>query len=325
MLFFVLSGFVLTLPYAGTAPKKLEPIPFIIRRIARLYPAYWAALAIALALRFLAFDPHGLSELSPWARLHWSLPIGWSAIISHAFMILPNLRVDQIDPVIWSLIIEMKVSLVFPLLILLVTRTTRMVYAVIAIVVTIAITTPLHFVTHSSSSWSRAAIMIPVFLLGSYLARYRSELVSWLRASRWIRLAVAIAGAVLYSVVWIVPLEKQGLARWGCALGSGAFILLFLASPRLESIGTARPIQFLGKVSYSLYLLHLPILLTAGSLLFPRMHSFTAVAAIALIVSLLSAWTLYLFVEVPAHNWGKRLASHVSAAGRTRATESVAG
>jgi len=323
MLFFVLSGFVLTLPYVASTARKLEPIPFIIRRITRLYPAYWAALTLALAFRFLIFDPHALSGLSPWVRLHWSLPIGWTSIISHMFMIFPNLQVDQIDPVIWSLIIEMKVSLLFPLLIMLVTRTTKMIYGALALITTIALTTPLHFVTHSSSSWSRAAIMLPVFLVGSYLARFRGELVFRLRASRWIRLAAAIAGVGLYSMVWFVPLEKQSLARWGSALGSGAFILLFLASARLQSIGTARPIQFLGKVSYSFYLIHLPILITAASFLFPLLHSFAAVVAISLVACLLTAWVLYSLIEVPAHNWGKRLALHVSVAARTKTAESV--
>lgn len=325
MLFFVLSGFVLTLPYASRGARQMEVIPFLIRRIARLYPAYWAVLAFALVLRIFAFHPNGLSGLSPWTNMHWSQPIAWTSIVSHAFMISPGIQVDDIDPVIWSLIIEMKISLVFPLLILLVTRTTRMIYGILAIFAAIALTTPLHFVVHSSSSWPRAAIMLPVFLLGSYLARYRSDLVSALRRSLRIRIAVAMLGIALYSAVWITPVEKQSLARWGCALGSGAFILLFLASARLEKLGTIGPIRFLGRVSYSFYLVHLPILITIASVLFTRVHSLAAAIAMSLVLSLLVAWAIYAFVEMPSHKWGKKLAFTVSAAGRTRAAESVAG
>ena len=322
MLFFVLSGFVLTLPYTGKAPRKLQPGPFLVRRIARLYPAYWAVLSIALALRFLVFDSRGLSGLSSWTAVHWSLPVGWMSIVRHFFMISPRLDVDEIDAVIWSLIIEMKVSIVFPLLVFIVSRTRGMIYALLTIGLFIALTTPLHFVTHSSSSWARAAIMVPMFLLGAYLAKYRGEAVSVLRKSRTLRVVV---GAIAYSLVWMTPLHGQGIARFGSAFASGIFIVLFLASPRLEMLGTARLTRFLGKVSYSFYLVHLPILLTTASLLFPRLHSLLAVIALSLVCSLLAAWALYALVEVPAHNWGKRLATTLSAWGTRRQAAAVAG
>jgi peptidoglycan/LPS O-acetylase OafA/YrhL len=312
MLFFVLSGFVLALPYTGKIPRKIEPGPFLIRRVARLYPAYWAVIILALALRFIVFNVHGLAGLSSWTAMHWSLPVGWMSIARHLFMISPGLQVDEIDPVIWSLIIEMKISIVFPLLVLIVSRTRRLSHALIALALSVALTTPLHFVTHSSSSWSRAAIMAPMFLLGSYLAKYRSEAVSVLRKSRTLRVVMAVAGAIAYSFVWITPLHSQGFARFGNACGSGIFILLFLASPRLEKLGTGRLTRFLGKVSYSFYLVHLPILIALASLLYPRVHSLFAVIAISLMCSLLAAWVIYALVEIPAHNWGKRLAFSVS-------------
>jgi len=312
MLFFVLSGFVLTLPYTGSRPRKVEPLPFVIRRIARLYPAYWAVLAVSFALRYLVFNPHGLEGLSSWINMHWTHPVGWMSLFNHILMISPYVQVDDLDPVIWSLIIEMKVSLIFPLLVLLVTRTTRFAYALIAIVSAMAVTLPLHFVTHGASSWSKAAIMAPVFLVGAYLARYRGELVPRLRASRRIRVGAAIAGAFLYASVWMAPLAYQSVLRLGSAFGSGAFIVLFLASSRLESIGTAQPARFLGKVSYSFYLVHLPILITVASVLYPLLHSVTAIIAISLPSSLLIAWAMYEFVEAPAHNWGKRFAFSVS-------------
>ena len=324
-LFFVLSGFVLTLPYATGTTRKIEFLPFLIRRIARLYPAYWAVLILAVALRLLAFDPHGLSGLSSWIQMHWSLPVEWISIIKHVFMISPRLEVDDIDPVIWSLIIEMKISLFFPLAILLVTRTTRITFSLIITLSAISLTLPLHFVTHGGSSWIRAAIMTPAFVLGSYLSKYRNELIAWLRTSCRNRVAVAIAGAFLYGLVWIIPLRNQGLARFGSACGSGAFILLFLASRRLERIGTARLTRFLGNISYSFYLVHLPILITLASLLYPLVHSLLVVIGIALICSLLTAWAISSVVEVPAHKWGKRLALALRTSAATQPTASVAG
>jgi len=240
--------------------------------------------------------------------MHWSHPVGWTSIIQHFFMISPHIDVDDIDPVIWSLIIEMKISLVFPLLIFIVTHTPRVVYALITLLLVITLTSPLHFVTHSSSSWSRAAILAPIFLFGSYLAKYRHETVSMLKASRSLRIAVAITGALLYALAWILPLQVQGFARYGCACGSGAFILLILASRRLQRVGTVRVTRFLGKVSYSFYLVHLPILIAVASRLYPLIHTLAAVITISLVSGLVAAWVIYAGVEVPAHNWGKKLA-----------------
>jgi peptidoglycan/LPS O-acetylase OafA/YrhL len=325
MLFFVLSGFVLALPYTGEAPRKLDTLPFLIRRIARLYPAYWAVLVVALALRFVVFDSHGLAGLSPWASMHWSTSIGWVSIVKHFFLISPGLDVNDIDPVIWSLIIEMKISLIFPLLIFIVTLTTRIVYSVIVIAISIVATAPLHFVTHSGSSWARAVIMMPVFLLGAYLAKYRFETVSALRSSRPHRIIVAGLGAFLYGAVWITPVQGQSLARFGSACASGVFILLFISSAKVASIGTARVTQFLGKVSYSFYLVHLPTLIALASLLYPHVHSLTAIIALSLASSLLAAWVIHSVVEVPSHKWGKRLSASLSVATRRARDASVAG
>ena len=312
MLFFVLSGFVLTLPYTGAACRTLRPFPFVIKRVTRLYPAYWAVLLISLALRSLVFEAHGLSGLSSWAAMHWSRPIGWPSLAMHIFMISPGLRVDDIDPVIWSLVIEMKVSVIFPLLVILVTRTKQITYAGLALLLSISLSIPLHSLTHTSSSWSRAVLMIPMFLTGSYLARYRTEAAFALRSSRALRFAVGIIGALLYGAVWIVPLRYQSVARIGCAFGSAACIVLFMVSPCLQRIGTARLTTFLGKVSYSFYLVHLPILIALASLLYPLNHSLTTIILASLVCSLVAAWGVNSAVEVPAHNWGKRLAASLT-------------
>lgn len=319
-LFFVLSGFVLTLPYTGPEPRKLHVFPFLIRRVARLYPAYWAGLVLALVFRSFVFHPEGVSGLSPWTGTHWRHAIGWLSIVKHFFMISPGIDVDDINPVVWSLIIEMKVSLVLPLLIFVVKRTPRSVHSLSILVLITALTTPLHFVSHSSSSWSRAAILVPIFLLGSYLAKYRKEAVDALKTSRVVRIVVGITGAFLYALVWIIPAHYQSLARYGCAGGSAAIILLFLTSARLRRLGTTRPASFLGKVSYSFYMVHLPILIALTSFLYSFIPSLVEVIAIALICSLVTAWVICSTVELPAHDWGKRLAWSIGAMGQNSET-----
>jgi peptidoglycan/LPS O-acetylase OafA/YrhL len=312
MLFFVLSGFVLTLPYVGSTPKKIDTVPFLIRRIARLYPAYWVVISLALALRFGVFSPQGLNGLSAWARMHWQLPITGVSILRHISMISPYLNASEVDPVIWSLIIEMKVSLIFPAILWLVVSTRRYQYAIAALILTLSLSAFIHGPMDEGSPWLHVLTMLPVFLFGSYLAKYRAAIVPRLRTSVWLRVAAGISGLLLYNSQWLLPWLNRGVFRLGSAVGSGILILVFLGSESLEKIGTSRPILFLGDVSYSFYLIQLPILLAMASVVYPLTSSLTLCIAISLFCSLLLAWVIYVTVEIPGQNYGRRLVKSFS-------------
>ena len=53
-LFFVLSGFVLALPFIGPIAKRLDVADFLVRRVFRIYPAYLVAIGLSLLLRLHA-------------------------------------------------------------------------------------------------------------------------------------------------------------------------------------------------------------------------------------------------------------------------------
>src|SRR5947208_11642270 len=108
-LFFVLSGFVLA------RSLLLQPQSygvFLWRRILRLYPAYWAAILLSILLMAVCNRP-GLSSL--FADV-WIKPITLQQLAKHFFLITPSIDVHRIDYPIWSLVVEMRVSLLFPLL-----------------------------------------------------------------------------------------------------------------------------------------------------------------------------------------------------------------
>lgn len=308
LLFFVLSGYVLTLPYSGQSPKKVDTIPFIIRRITRLYPAYWVALSLALALRYLVFSQQGLYGLSTWVNSHWQLQITWLSLVKHFTMISPYLNTNEIDPVIWSLIIEMRISLIFPAILILVQRTNRVRYAVLAFGIAITLSALIHGPLDSASPWLHALTVLPAFLLGSYLAKYRARVVGFLRMSALNRVGLTILGFLLYGSVWFMPFLNRGTARLGTAVGSGIIVMLFLATNSLEKLGTLRPIRFLGDISYSFYLIHLPILLASTSVLYPLTGSVLLAIAASLGISLPAAWAIYVMVEIPGQDLGKGMA-----------------
>ena len=91
-LFFMISGFVILLTLEKTKTWK----DFVLRRFARLYPAYWVCVTITmLGLVIYLMYTHG----SYTALLHQYLPN--LTMFQHYF------RVPNIDDVYWTLIIEM--------------------------------------------------------------------------------------------------------------------------------------------------------------------------------------------------------------------------
>ena len=73
----------------------------------------------------------------------------------------------------------------------------------------------------------------------------------------------------------------------------------------------ARPLVFLGRISYSLYLFHLIVILALVNGLYghaPLMFILFLAGAL----SIVTAWCAYRFVEVPAMNLGRRLSGLVS-------------
>jgi len=297
MLFFALSGFVLSLPFTGE-DSSIQPIGFLIRRIARLYPAYWAALILALALRSLVLGHGPLLGVSPWADSLWSDPVSPSTLVKHFLMIAPGIDTHAIDPVIWSLVIEMKVSIVFPLILVLVRNTARPGIALLVMTASL-----------SASAYLRSLDVLPIFLGASYLAKYRLPLETWITGLPLVgKTCLFASGVFLYGTSSFLG---KGSLRTILANGFGACLLLlmFLAWKPLAKFASSRPVHFLGRVSYSFYLVHLPILLLVYALLLPAVKSMAVCALVSLLCSLLVAEAMYRVIESPAQDLGRRLST----------------
>ncbi|MEH7307563.1 acyltransferase family protein, partial [Neobacillus drentensis] len=100
VLFFILSGFVLSLPFIKN--KKVNYTQFFIRRIFRIYAPYIIAILMALILKNMFFT--GTNENIGWANKFWtSAP----DILNHVFLVT-DFNTYGLDPVIWSLIHELR-------------------------------------------------------------------------------------------------------------------------------------------------------------------------------------------------------------------------
>ncbi len=287
-LFFVLSGFVLALPYTGKrSDQRLSYPAFLIRRVFRLYPAYLASISLALAAKqFMTSSVFGYGIVKPGAVSH-------SQILRAVLMVAPGIPVDRIEPVIWSLILEMRVSIVFPFFIYAMRRLRPQM---------------------QWFAWGGAAVIgcfVPLitypafFLLGIAIASNLESLKS-LAAG----LPAAVKAACWVSALWLfhgahvlteVRLQRDTVVSVAVAL----LIVLTCATPAASRVLSTAPMRFLGDVSYSFYLVHQPLLFLFISLFLP--YGIWLCMAGGLLLSWLVAWLMFHYLEMPLHQFGRRI------------------
>ncbi len=289
--FFVLSGYVL-----GRALERDSALAgYLVRRLFRLVPTFVAAVLFAFVCeRLLRIDPMPSGLAPGFARMFWPAP-DWAALRDN--LLLQSFRVN--GPT-WTLLLELLGSLMLPLLVAAHAATPmRWRWALFAAVATLLAVSPF-----------RALLW---FYAGWFLAR---EIAAWLTekpAMAATGCAMGLAGLVVlplwgdfYAVSIVIPSAFAG------ALTIGAVA----ASPGLLRWATVRPLRFLGRVSYSLYLLHWPIFYLCALLavaLRPALPTeswgnlFVTVTSViaALVVAALS----HRFIEAPSIRAGKLAAT----------------
>lgn len=106
IVFFILSGFVLSLPFYKEN-NSVKYSAFIVKRICRIYIPYYFAILLGIAMRTL------YSEGSLFGL--WTGKLNFSVILNH-LLLFPMFDQNSIDPVIWSLSHEIRISFIFPII-----------------------------------------------------------------------------------------------------------------------------------------------------------------------------------------------------------------
>lgn len=302
LVFFTLSGFVLSLPF--WAGKGLSYGEFEIRRIFRIYPTYLVAVIVGATLMSLL--SHGpLRGLSAWSTQFWNRPLDWKTVVDHVFLMASNGN-NYIDTPVWSLVVEMHASLLFPLLVIAIEASEA---GALAGALGLALLGDWAaridpgghpFLT----SFATSASFLWLFVVGALMARRREQLAAMVaRIPVVLQVAILAAGLVALNAIW----QFGAGETWRFVEQSGAIVLVGSAAfmPWMKRALDLEPLRWLGKISYSLYLIHFIVLFTV-------LYAFRAEVTLARVViavpllSILSAWALYHLVEVPSIAWGHK-------------------
>jgi peptidoglycan/LPS O-acetylase OafA/YrhL len=310
MLFFLLSGYVLSLAFLG-GRRPLRYRTFLVKRVLRLYPPYLAAIAAAWVALQLAGSGRGDGALSSWYSGNWaSKHIPVHDLIQHVSLV--GIFDDrQLDPVTWSLAYEMRISLVFPLLMLLV-RYARLPVVLLTCLAADVLGQALY--AHGvSSTLSATWIYATIFVAGALLARHREALGrAWSGLAPASRAALGVLAVVAYTYQhlfpWLTSIHPFVIDQMTTAAGGCVFVVAALEAGVLSRALRTAPLRFLGRISYSLYLVHCIVLLTLLHLSYGRIPVVVLLLAGG-VLSLVLGWVGYVLVEKPSIALGRRLSA----------------
>jgi peptidoglycan/LPS O-acetylase OafA/YrhL len=306
MLFFVLSGFVLSLPFVDHK-KPLKFGDFYLRRVFRIYPAYIFAILFALLLKEIVFYKNGLLPYADWMNNFWAW--NWSTqssteIAKTLLLIGPDFNINYIDPPIWSMVIEMKMSIILPFFILVVSKGGKP--------LNIALLLVMAWLTYQYNAWPMG-----IFYLGLLMAKYKDQVIGVIRRLPWETVTALVVVSILfyninYELFHVYPklnfASKYTISNYISAIGSGIIIVIVLAKENISSFFERRFFTFFGDISYSFYLIHLPLLLTMCSIfsnLFALSPLYIFISAFALATTI--AYLMAIYIEKPFQKIALRL------------------
>lgn len=308
VLFFVLSGFVLSLPFLRDG-WLASYSGFAVKRVCRIYLPFLATILISAALCAL-IQPQPMPTLSHWFNtVQWDQPLTLGYVGRNLAMtgLTPDMTMDL---VMWSLVHELRISLIFPLLFLLTRRWPVASMAgslVLGVICTEAMAS--HEATSVPMSFLDTGRFVFLFTAGILVAGW----VDRLRAALSRLSTPATAGLWFLAIMLLVSPGPTVYRYFDFAWGVGAIMLLILAtaSTSAQRALTARAPVWLGRVSYSLYLIHVPLLIGAVHLTDGVLPLWVTML-LAVLASLVCAELMFRWIEVPSMRVGRTLAARLA-------------
>lgn len=267
-LFFIISGAVIVLSAASRTARA-----FLVNRIIRLYPTFWAALFLAIVAH-VALKPG--YQLDPMQ------------ILANLTMLPGYLRERAIDDVYWTLGVEWK----FYVLIAILLTVGAAQYSEQLARMWVALIAMQHLLP--SIGWLESLIVFPYgshFAFGVLLLAIRQHGATRVRFA-WALAAILVCGATTAKVhAEFVPQSSTVTQLIAVGISTSFCLFLLLFARRRLPIAYAARAQLIGSSTYPLYLLH------AGAF-YPVLQSLAAAlppAWAALITLGLLVGTVYLF------------------------------
>lgn len=275
-IFFVISGFVIPYGLLGSKFRIRNYGDFLKKRLVRIEPAYLASIALILLLAYLST----LSDL----YLGEPFDVSRKRLFMHIGYLVDIFGSEWFNPAFWTLAVELQYYLLIGILIAVWNLRNRTVTIVTLISFILLSFIPIDVITFLQYT--------DIFTLGIIGAFYKKN---WIPKSLFLITTLFIALLIYLNhgtTIFLVTLI--------CAL-----IIAFF-----DNLSKNAVLLFLGNISYSLYLLHIPIggrIINLAKRFELDEFSKGCVVLLAVMISIAASWVFYLLVEKPSHRWSKKI------------------
>ena len=324
LLFFVLSGFVLSLPFLSG--KKYRYKNYMVQRLCRIYIPYIFVMTLSAFLMILLSDYKPNTYYTEAFNHRWEHPVSIISILSYIFMI--GYDVNNINGATWSLVQEMRVSFLFPLIMVFLVKmkwnkfffVSFSAFSLLWIIFKgfaqmFYINEPINFMI---SSLGDTCFYTTFFIMGATIAKCTpqiSKIVKKLRLTYKVTLLIISLSIINLKLLnnfsfgedGIIYIITNAINQWVVGIGVSIIFSIVLNSQKLKNMLTRKTPLFLGRISYSVYLIHPVILILSGKYLSILVGPILAIVIVPFLTIPL-AWIMHIYIENPSAKLGKILA-----------------
>ena len=286
MLFFALSGFLMYILYGNQPITPVSLKAYGLRRFFRVVPAF-VFVVLASYLGFLSgwYTIYDIDGAEAWKHM--------------------TLRGEV--SVLWTISVELKFYLFFPLVIAVLIKLPHPRQELAALVLLYLLFVALEFDLPKSSLWRFTEFFLAGMIAGSiYLQVSPGD-----ATRRWINAGfILLVGLLVLSIPRFIDLIPGITTQlWRDPLPYSILVSLTVLtaawlSPPVADIFANPAMRFLGRISFSLYLIHLPVM----RLVLANLEDYEFVGlSLAIVAAVAAAWLMYRVIELPGQTLGRRI------------------
>ncbi|MDB5524267.1 MAG: hypothetical protein JWM58_2030 [Rhizobium sp.] len=274
-IFFSLSGFLMALLYGE---RRFDAADYLVHRFARIYPVYLVSVLFVAALTAI----YGNGYVYPIE--------GMEQLLRHVLLIGST-------GVFWSIPPEIQFYLFFLLIWLWLLDPRR--YQLVAVA------TATFLVVDAFFGFPGPGILLtsklPYFLFGALAGRLFALQKTHPDGTGT---GIAVLGLLVFFML------AQGVfppktSFWGLTSALTATMIVYFAAcnNRLSAaVLGCKPLTFIGRISFSLYLFHLPVIFL-GMKAFDGVMPLEAALAVSIVIAYIVAWMCYTLIEDPSRRF----------------------
>lgn len=257
VVFIVLAGYSLTIGAAAHSGELRGGFfGFMLRRGRRILPPYWAAIAVTLVLSFTVL---GARTGTQWDL---SVPLDWRGVLANVFLVQDLTRTQDVSYTFWSIAVEWHIYLLFPPVLFVWRRSNALLSLAFGIALGAAAIAAARVFDPINALWPAFYVAFVLGMAARVLGTGESAVgrrIPWATAGVLL-LGLAFIALGTHDYSWLVSHAKPVDLTIGLGVASILTALTLGRMRWLNNLLSARLLVTIGGFSYSIYLIHAPLL-----------------------------------------------------------------